>query len=112
MTRLRFTRLEDRTVPATAIWDGGGIDANWMTAGNWVGDVAPMPGDDIVFPIGPTQKIAVNNFPAGTAFNFLAVNEAGYSIGGNALSLATGVTANVAAVGTSTSAQITLVIGG
>ncbi len=112
MTRLRMECLEGRDVPAVVLWDGGGIDSNWMTAANWVGDVAPQPGDDIVFPVGPTLKTAFNNFAAGTNFNSLAVNEAGYSIGGNGLNVTAGVTAVVNATGTSTSAQINLAIGG
>ncbi|QEG32100.1 Extracellular serine protease precursor [Gemmata obscuriglobus] len=34
--------LESRDLPATVfVWDGGGADALWSTAANWVGDVAP-----------------------------------------------------------------------
>ena len=36
-------------VPTTVVWDGGGSDYNWRTAANWVGDAAPIPGDDLVF---------------------------------------------------------------
>ena len=35
---------------AVKTWDGGGADANWQTAANWVGDIAPVAGDDLVFP--------------------------------------------------------------
>lgn len=49
------------------LWDGGGADTNWMTAGNWRGDVLPIPGDILVFPAA-AKKFIVNNFPEGTAF--------------------------------------------
>src|SRR5262249_24637762 len=38
--------------PGLSTWDGGGADNNWSTAANWVGDVAPHAGDDLVFPSG------------------------------------------------------------
>ena len=44
---LCLTRLEDRTAPAVATWDGGGADDRWTTPGNWAGDTAPAPGDDL-----------------------------------------------------------------
>jgi len=61
-----LSTLESRTVPAIATWDGGGADANWTTAANLVGDAAPMPGDDLVIPVGTQQLVKSNNFPAGT----------------------------------------------
>lgn len=63
----------------TATWDGrpdgGGssADANWTTATNWVGDVAPSPGDQLVFPSSATVQNITNDFPAGTAFESIHV---------------------------------------
>ena len=52
MTRsLRVTRLESSLAPAIGTWDGGGADNLWTTAANWVGDVAPQPGDDLRMPV-------------------------------------------------------------
>lgn len=50
---MRLERLEDRTVPATILWDGGptGQGTNWLEPVNWVGDMLPGPNDDAV--IGP-----------------------------------------------------------
>jgi autotransporter-associated beta strand protein len=98
MTRRRsfgLLHLEDRLAPAVATWDGGGADNKWTTAANWVGDVAPQAGDDVDFPGGVAQKTAINDFATGTGFNSLAVYEAGYTIGGNAVTLTAGVTADV-----------------
>ena len=100
---LSLTRLEDRTAPAVATWDGGGADNKWSTAANWNGDVAPQPGDDLVFPAGVRIRTIVNDLPAGTVFHSIAVNgaasrtnEAGYQISGNAVTVAVGVTADFA----------------
>ena len=60
--------LEERTLLAVSIWDGGGADNNWMTAANWVGDAVPSAGDDLVF-AGTARKNTVNNFDAGQSFS-------------------------------------------
>ncbi len=62
---LRLVRLEERHTPATATWDGGGADALWTTAANWVGDLAPQAGDDLVFPAGAARLTSVNDYPGG-----------------------------------------------
>jgi autotransporter-associated beta strand protein len=98
---LEFLRLEDRLTPATATWDGGGADNHWSTAANWVGDVAPNPGDDLVFPAGAAQRANVNDLTADTSFRVLNVNDTGYQISGNAVQISTAVTANIAGGGLS-----------
>jgi hypothetical protein len=60
------------------VWDGGGADNYWITAANWAGNVAPLPGDDLVFPTGAAQLESVNNFPSGTAFGSIIVSGSGY----------------------------------
>ena len=87
--RLKIDRLEDRLAPAIATWDGGGANNNWTTAANWVGDVAPQPGDDLVFGSG-SQMVNVNDFPVGTSFHSIAL-DAGFLISGNAVTLTAGV---------------------
>lgn len=64
------------TVPkvaaAVVTWDGGGSDNNFSTAANWVGDVAPVDGDSLVFPydvlmVGCSGDVTLqNNLDAGT----------------------------------------------
>ena len=60
--------LEERRVMATFTWDerrttcGSSADANWTTATNWLGDVLPDPGDDLVFPAGAAQLTNTNDF--------------------------------------------------
>jgi autotransporter-associated beta strand protein len=92
---LRCVLLEDRLAPAIATWDGGGANNLWMTAANWVGDVAPNSGDDLVFPASAARLTNTNDFAAGTAFNSLAITGGGYTIGGNGVTLTDGVTANI-----------------
>src|SRR5215471_13358268 len=74
--RLCLESLEDRLAPATLTWDGGGANDNWTTAANWVGDVAPNPGDDLVF-AGTVRLTPNNNFPTNTPFHSLAFSAGG-----------------------------------
>jgi len=64
----------------TKTWDGGGANNQWTNAINWVGNVAPVPGDDLVFPAGAAQLGNVNNFPSNTLFNSIRVTGGGYTI--------------------------------
>jgi autotransporter-associated beta strand protein len=106
---LRLVHLEDRLTPSVATWDGGGTDNHWTTAANWVGDIAPQSGDDLVFPSGAAQLGNVNDFAVGTAFASLSVADAGYQVSGNSVSLTAGVSADIPNAGVST---LLLVIGG
>jgi autotransporter-associated beta strand protein len=67
-----------------ATWDGEGADANWSTAANWSGDIAPQAGANLVF--GPAANaISVNDFAAGRAVeNVIFSSGAGeYDLSGN-----------------------------
>ena len=70
-------------------WDGGGADANWMTPGNWVGDVSPEPNDDLVFPQTSAQFTTNNNFPALANFTSIAI-AGNYTVNGNTLRVGAG----------------------
>ena len=86
---------------ALRTWDGGGANALWSTAQNWVGDVAPVPGDTLVFPAGAAQPTNTNDFAAGAGFQALTIEGAGYRLEGNQTFLPNGITATYAS-GTST----------
>lgn len=86
ITRLIMECLEDRCVPATRIWDGGGLNNNWTNATNWAGNIAPVAGDDLVFPSNVSKKTADNTFAAGTLFNSITVN-GGYTLKGTRVEL-------------------------
>src|SRR5262245_65744041 len=87
----RLDRLEDRTAPAVATWDGGGADNHWTTAANWVGDVAPAPGDTLQFPAGAARLVNVNDVPAGTTFGAIGSSGFNYVLSGNPIARTNGV---------------------
>jgi autotransporter-associated beta strand protein len=78
---------------ATRTWDGDGANKNWTTATNWVGDIAPVPGDDLVFPPGAAQLFNNNNYPAGTMFNTVTFSGDGYICEGSNVVLTAGLRA-------------------
>jgi autotransporter-associated beta strand protein len=82
---LKLTHLESRLTPAIATWDGGGADNHWTTPANWVGDVAPNPGDDLV-----SLASSVNDLPAGTSFRSMAIGLSG-TISGNPITISSGI---------------------
>ena len=80
---------------AVRTWDGGGADANFATAANWVGDVAPVVGDDLVFPTNAARYTANNNTGVLlTSFRSLTVEGGNYIFGGNSFNLINGLTVN------------------
>jgi hypothetical protein len=72
---------------AVRTWDGGGADANWQTAANWVGDVAPVANDDLVFPASSAQFATNNNFFFFTTFNSITFEGGSYTVSGNPMTL-------------------------
>lgn len=69
---------------ATRTWDGGGANGNWNTAANWVGDVAPVANDDLIFPATSAQFATTHNF-SGTTFNSITFEGGTYTVDGNVL---------------------------
>ena len=85
---------------ASAVWSGGGANADWSTAGNWSGP-GPQTGDLLAF--GGTSRLSsTNDLPAGTQFSGITFNAGagGFTIGGNSLDLAGGITNNSASTQT------------
>ncbi|MCW1924685.1 autotransporter-associated beta strand repeat-containing protein [Luteolibacter arcticus] len=75
------------TAPAaTLTWDGG--DSLWQTPATWVGDVAPVAGDALIF-AGTVDLASQNDFPAGTAFLGLtfSAGAGAFNITGNGIVL-------------------------
>ena len=52
--------------------------SNWSMTENWVGNVAPIAGDNLVFPAGAARLDNVNDYPAGTTFGSITVSGSGY----------------------------------
>lgn len=67
-------------------WNGGGLDANWSTAGNWTGG-APDGNDEIHF-AGTTQLNPFNDFVGYNGYRIFFDSGAGaFTLSGNALTL-------------------------
>src|SRR5688572_8496516 len=75
----------------TKTWDGGGADSNWQTAANWVNDIAPTAGDDLVFPATAAQFSTNNNFFLLTSFNTIKIQGGAYTLSGSLIRLANGL---------------------
>ena len=86
---------------ATRTWTGT-TSTLWTNPGNWSG-VAPVPGDDLVFPDATPNAANFNDFPAGTSFTSITVTGA-HQITGNPITL-TGAT--VLVLSSPTNATIT-----
>ncbi len=78
-------------VSATVVsWDGS-TSGDWTTGANWVGNAAPMAGDDLFFgtPAVGGTKVMNNNFPTGTDFASLQFTAGNYTLSGNRIDLTT-----------------------
>ncbi|MFN4257798.1 MAG: autotransporter-associated beta strand repeat-containing protein, partial [Gemmataceae bacterium] len=84
--RLQMETLEERLAPAVRIWSGAGADAFWSNPQNWVGNVAPTAGDDLIFGAA-AQTVSTNDLAAGTVFNSIQFTTDGYNVTGNAIQL-------------------------
>ncbi|MFO0902446.1 MAG: hypothetical protein U0939_05560 [Pirellulales bacterium] len=98
------------TVINANVWDGGGTDDSWQTAANWLGDVAPTPGADLIFPTGAARLSNNNNFPANTSFGTVLVTGSGYTFAGNTIDLDDPILVN--ATNTTLNFDIRLLPGG
>jgi fibronectin-binding autotransporter adhesin len=76
----------------TYVWDGEGTDRDWTNGVNWVGDVGPTAGSNLVFAAGAITSESTNNFASGTNFNSITIAASGYDIYGNSIDLTNGIT--------------------
>ena len=82
------------TAVAGKVWNGSStLSSNWSDATNWVGGVAPVTGDNLLFPAGAARLSNTNDFAAGMAFGSILISGAGYTLGGNQVKLSGGVSA-------------------
>lgn len=102
------------TYAATITWDGGGGDDNFSTGANWVGDVAPQAGDDLVFDNDTADFDADNpnnDLVADTSYNSITFTGGGnddLEITGNDFELVNGITHDSLEGAFDISANITL----
>ena len=67
-------RLEDRSLLATLVWQGGS-GLNMSTAANWVGNVAPSQDDTLIFPASANTSV-INDLAVGTRFRSITISGA------------------------------------
>ncbi len=96
-----YTPSED-----THVWDGGGTDAKWSTAANWVGDVAPRDGDTLVFS-GSVRTVNTNDLL--TSVGGIELTDGGFVLGGTGLTLTGPVTSS--ATGTQCIVNLPVTLG-
>ncbi len=75
---------------ATRTWDGS-TSGSWSVGTNWSGDVAPVTGDDLVFPSGTSNKSNTNDLTPNTIFNSITFSDSGYTLSGNSIILRQGL---------------------
>jgi autotransporter-associated beta strand protein len=85
----QLEHLEDRVVPVIgqSTWTGLGTNNLWTTPQNWAGNVAPSPGNDLVFPGGAKQLSNFNNFVALTPFRSITFSGGAYKLTGSPIDL-------------------------
>ena len=81
------------TIGVARYWNGAGANGLWSNATNWVGGVAPNPGDDLIFPPGAARLINTNNFPTATIFNAIILSGGDYFLYGSNIVLHAGIIA-------------------
>src|ERR1051325_1167897 len=84
---------------ATRTWGGGGANNFWSAPANWTNNVAPVLGDDLIFPAGAARLSNSNDFGAGISFHSITLSGSNYVINGNSLMLGSLGLANNAPVG-------------
>ncbi len=95
---LTANQLTPGSFAATSVWDGGGANALWATAGNWSNNTLPASGNDVLigsaFGSGKTITLSgnryVNSVTFSNASSVTLVASTGISLGGHVLHVATG----------------------
>jgi hypothetical protein len=73
---------------ATRTWSGA-VSNLWNVDANW-GGTKPSAGDDLIFPASASNKSTSNDIAADTLFNSITINDAGYTLAGNRITLGAG----------------------
>ena len=76
---------------AQVTWDGGGGNANWSSAANWVGDVAPAGSAGSATFSGSVRTTNINDL-SGLSFSSLTFNNSDWSVSGNTFTLSGALT--------------------
>ena len=99
--------LEKRELLSVCTWNGQGTNNKWSTAANWVGNAAPVAGDQLVFS-GTTQTASQDDLAAGTSFQSIEFQNSGFSLSGNNLTVANHITVDSGATNETISLGVAL----
>ena len=90
---LTLTLLPARAA-TTVVWDGGGGTDFWANSVNWLGNIAPAPGDSLTFG-GIPPLLSTNNLAPGFDLGLITFGLAGHTARatatGNAIDLTNGL---------------------
>ena len=75
---------------AVRTWTGA-TSGSWLVGSNWSGGVAPVTGDDLVFPGGASNLSNTNDLTENTIFNSITLSGSGYTLSGNPIILGQGL---------------------
>jgi autotransporter-associated beta strand protein len=78
---------------AIKVWSGAGANSLWSNPFNWVGNLAPNPGDVLVFPPAAARAVNTNDFPSPTSFYGFTLGGSDYFLFGNPITLSGGINA-------------------
>src|SRR5438132_1343940 len=86
--RLFVEQLEDRRLLTTRTWSGGdAVNDLWSDTDNWVGNVVPVTGDDVVIPsTAASAEVLFDGSAAAVSLNSLSSAEP-FHITGSTLAL-------------------------
>ena len=73
---------------ATKTWSASPASGNWSNGANWVGGLAPVAGDGLVFPASSSIMSTTNDLANGISIASLTFDGNGYALSGNAITLA------------------------
>ena len=85
-------------VTTSVVWSGIGANGLWTTGTNWVGNIAPVTGNDVVFAGTNTTPATNNTNTAGMAFGSLTFDATAgaFTLSGNQITLGSSLTNNSA----------------
>jgi len=96
---------------ATKTWSGLPDSKFWSNGDNWNGGIAPLSGDDLVFPLSYLRQMT-NDLAEGILIPTITFSDNGYTLEGNAIRLSHAGCTSSAGSGINTIAVPILVSGG
>jgi len=98
-------------IPPTKTWSATPGSGNWSAAANWVGGVAPVAGDTLVFPASSTTKAMTNDLAAAFDIVSLTFDGNGYTVSGNSITLGSGISCTTSAAPQTNTVSLPIILG-